>query len=188
MYRKLNVCSALVSAALVVLLLSSGCATRSSPSPSAATDGNMEPVEPLASGERVAATVPTSRHDRFWMPPHFTSEEDKVHFYASRLADRGFVDVYGGEEHPRVWYIAAEQLGQIGSPAVPVLYALIDTRDEYELMLVLYALQLATQDARLMAETGGEYVQLTTSLEPAANSVNREIALRWWEEHGWRWQ
>ena len=188
MYRKLSVCGALVSAALMALLLSGGCATRTSPSPAAATDRSVGAVEQPASGERAAVTVPTSRHDRFWTPPHFTSEEDKVHYYASRLADRGFVDVYGGEEHPRVWYIAAEQLGQIGSPAVPVLYALIDSRDEYELMLVLYALQLATQDARLMAETGGEYVQLTTSLEPAANTVNRDIALRWWEEHGWRWQ
>ena len=173
----------------MALLLNSGCATRSSPSPSsAATDKSIDTVEQPASGERAASTLPTSRHDRFWMPPHFTSEEDKVHYYASRLADRRFVDVYGGEEHPRVWYIAAEQLGQIGQPAVPVLYSLIDTRDEYELMLVLYALQLATQDARLMAETGGAYVQLTTSLEPTANSANRDIALRWWEEHGWRWQ
>ena len=188
MYRKLSVCSALVPAVLMVLLLSSGCATRSSPSLSGEADGSADTVEQPASGERAAATVPTSRHDRFWTPPHFTSEEDKVHYYASRLADRGFVDVYGDEEHPRVWYIAAEQLGQLGQPAVPVLYALIDTRDEYELMLVLYALQLATQDARLMTATGGEYVRLTTSLEPTANTANREIALKWWEEHGWRWQ
>lgn len=188
MYRKMSVCSALVPAALMVLLLSSGCATRSSPSSSMATDGGVSTVEQPASRERAAATIPTSRHDRFWTPPHFTAEEDKVHYYASRLADRSFIDVYGDEEHRKVWYIAAEQLGQIGAPAVPVLYALIDTRDEYELMLVLYALQLATQDARLMATTGGEYVRLTTSLEPTANSVNREIALRWWEQHGWRWQ
>ena len=181
-------CSALVPVALMGLLLSSGCATRSAPPPEASTESSPGIVEQQGGGDRAAPIVSAARHDRFWTPPHFTSEEDKVHYYASRLADRGFIDVYGGKEHPRVWYIAAEQLGQLGKPAVPVLYSLIDTRDEYELMLVLYALQLATQDAQLMAETSGEYVQLTTSLEPAANSVNRDIALRWWEEHGWRWQ
>lgn len=178
----------LAPVALMGLLLSSGCATRSAPPPEAATNRNPEMVGQQTGGDSVAPIVPAARHDRFWTPPHFTSDEDKAHYYASRLADRGFVDVYGGEEHPRVWYIAAEQLGQLGKPAVPVLYALIDTQDEYELMLVLYALQLATQDARLMAETNGEYVQLTTSLDPTANTVNREIALRWWEQHGWQWQ
>lgn len=185
----MNTRSAMVLVALMLLLVSSGCATRSAPESETDSNSNsMVTSEQQRVDERAAPIVPTTRHDRFWIPPHFISQDDEIHYYASRLADRGFVDVYGGEEHPRVWYIAAEQLGQLGKPAVPVLYALINTRDEYELMLVLYALQLATQDAPLMAETGGEYVQLTTSLEPTANSANREIALKWWEEHGWRWQ
>ncbi|MCE8014490.1 hypothetical protein HOP62_00160 [Halomonas sp. MCCC 1A17488] len=179
-----------VFSALLLLLFLSGCAGRSAQvgeRPSA-----PEPVR--ADPEQVAPTEPTrplvtvTRQERFWVPPHFASEEDEVHYYISRLADRGFIDVYGGEEHPRVWYIAAERLGQIGEPAVPMLFALLDTRSEYELMLALYALQLATQDPRLMTQTGGDYVRLTTTLDEDANAENRTIALEWWERHGWRWQ
>lgn len=154
-----------------------------------------EPAPPL--DEPVAQAAPPDlairqgerrAEDRFWVPRHFHSVQDEAHYHVSRLADRSFVDVYGGDEHPRVWYIAAERLGQIGEPAVPLLFGLIDSGDDYELMLVLYALQLATQDPALMAQTAGDYVRLTSVLDPQANAQNREIALAWWERHGWRWQ
>jgi hypothetical protein len=171
-------------AILLVLLLAGGCAGRSAPEaePAASTPEPLAPIEPTA------PLVATTQHDRFWVPPLFASEEDEVHYYISRLADRRFIDIYGGSEHPRAWYIAAERLGQIGEPAVPMLFALIDSRDEYELMLVLYALQLATQDPQLMAQTGNDYVRLIEALDQGANAENRAIALEWWERHGWRWQ
>lgn len=169
---------------LFMLLLAVGCAGRSPPESRPAT-AEPEPVSPT---EAVAPLVATTQHDRVWVPPLFASEKDEAHYYISRLADRRFIDVTGGTEHPRPWYIAAERLGQIGEPAVPLLFALIDTRDEYELMLVLYALQLATQDPQLKARTGGDYVRLTETLDEAANAENRAIAQEWWERHGWRWQ
>ncbi|MFQ3788452.1 hypothetical protein [Halomonas sp. A29] len=169
---------------LFALVLASGCAGRPAPEaePAIAEPEQVSPTEPAA------PLVGTTQHDRFWVPPLFASEEDEAHYYISRLADRRFIDVYGGGEHPRVWYISAERLGQIGEPAIPLLYALIDTRDEYELMLVLYALQLATQDPQLMAQTGSDYVRLTETLNEGANAENRAIAVEWWERHGWRWQ
>lgn len=177
-----------VSSVLLLLLLS-GCAGRSvqEAEPAATEPARGEPEPVMASGS-ATSLVATTRDDRFWIPPLFASKQDEVHYYISRLADRRFIDVYGGEEHPRVWYIAAEQLGQIGEPAIPVLFALLDTRDEYELMLALYALQLATQDPQLMSQTGGDYVRLTETLDEKANAENRNIALEWWERHGWRWQ
>ncbi|MGR4067566.1 hypothetical protein [Billgrantia sp. C5P2] len=171
---------------LVLLLLLGGCAGR--PAPEAESKPVPDETEQVLSAEPSVSPVATTRHDRFWVPPLFATEEDEVHYYISRLADRRFIDVYGGEEHPRVWYIAAERLGQIGEPAIPMLFSLLDTHDEYELMLALYALQLATQDPRLMAQTGGDYVSLTTTLDVKANAENRTIALEWWERHGWRWQ
>lgn len=168
---------------LLTLLLAAGCAGREASQAEPAAD-----PEPEVSAEPAARPVPTTQHDRFWVPPLYASQEDEVHYYISRLADKRFIDVQGGSEHPRVWYIAAERLGQIGEPAVPMLFALIDTQDQYELMLVLYSLQLATQDPQLMAQTGGDYVRLTETLEQSANAENRAIALEWWERHGWRWQ
>ncbi|MCE8025154.1 hypothetical protein [Billgrantia aerodenitrificans] len=178
--------SSRLTGALTLLLFLYGCAGPSrAPAPQEAP--SPEQVEP-ATTPPPAAVSGTTREDRFWVPPHFASQDDEIHYYISRLADRRFIDVYGGEEHPRVWYIAAERLGQIGEPAVPMLYALIDTRNQYELMLVLYALQLATQDPQLMAQTGGDYVRLSETLSESANADNREIAQAWWERHGWRWQ
>ena len=150
------------------------------------------PVEtaPALSAEESekAESTTASEQDRDWAPPVFDDVEDEVNYYISRLPDRGFVDTYGGEEHPRPWYISAERLGQIGEPAIPVLASRLDTQDEYELMLVLYALMLASQDPALMAATGGDYVELGTVLDPRHNAENRARALAWWERHGWRWQ
>ncbi|WP_111414699.1 hypothetical protein [Billgrantia lactosivorans] len=178
------------SSALFLALFLSGCGGRSAQQaePVAADPARTQSEQSEQAVPREPATplVAASRHERFWLPPLFASQEDEVHYYISRLADRRFIDVYGGTEHPRVWYIAAERLGQIGEPAVPLLFTLLDTGNEYELMLALYALQLATQDPRLMARTGGDYVRLTTALDENANAENRRIALEWWQRHGWR--
>ncbi|RDB44034.1 hypothetical protein DU490_04945 [Halomonas sp. DQ26W] len=175
---------------LLVILLTAGCAGRSEPRPAEVqAPPQAEVPPPPAQAEQPPNG--TTRGDRYWLPPLFVTEEDKAHYYISRLADRRFIDTYGGDEHPRVWYIAAERLGQIGEPAVPLLFSLIDSADPYELMLVLYALQLATQDPVLLAETGGDFVQLGTVLAESANRENREnrqIALEWWQRHGWRWE
>ncbi|MCC5882383.1 MAG: hypothetical protein JJU25_07085 [Halomonas sp.] len=175
-----------ITVVLILLLFLHGCAGRDSPPPPEQAP-SADNVEQAPSSPPVSVLA-TSREDRFWVPRHFNSEEDEVHYYISRLADRRFIDVYGGDEHPRVWYIAAERLGQIGEPAIPLLYALIDSGDQYELMLLLYSLQLATQDPQLMAQTGGDYVRLAETLSEHANAENRAIALEWWERHGWRWQ
>lgn len=122
-----------------------------------------------------------------WLPPLFDGVEDEVHYYVSRLPDRRFVTSYGGEEHPRPWYIAAERLGRIGEPAIPLLASRLESPDEYELMLVLYALMLASQDPSLVAATGGDTLELGTVLDPRHNAENLARARAWWQRHGWRW-
>ncbi|RCV91264.1 hypothetical protein [Billgrantia montanilacus] len=172
---------------LLVALLATGCAGRSEPPPMEAQAPPQADVPPPSAQAELPPNG-TTREDRYWLPALFATEEDEVHYFISRLADRRFIDTYGGDEHPRVWYIAAERLGQIGKPAVPLLFSLIDSTDPYELMLVLYALQLATQDPALLVETGGDYVQLGSVLAESANLENRQIALAWWQRHGWRWE
>lgn len=169
--------SVMIPLGLSVLL--AGCAG----SPSAPSEPEAEAAPP----EEVAV-IGASREEQYWLPPLFHGEQDEVHYYISRLPDRRFVSAYGGEEHPRPWYIAAERLGQIGEPAIPALASRLDTSDEYELMLVLYALMLASQDPALMAATGGDYVEIGSVLDPRHNADNRAVARAWWQRHGWRWE
>lgn len=160
-----------------------GCAGQSTPS-------KPQPSEPLAAPTSEAAPTARGQHRQpgtgsatDWVPPLFTSPEEEAAYYVSRLADRRFVSSYGDRDNPRTWYIAAERLGEIGKPAVPLLFARLNTQDEYELMLVLYALQLATQDPMLMVRTRDDYIQLRTTLDPAGNAENARIAQQWWQQH-----
>lgn len=116
------------------------------------------------------------------------SERDPVRYYIGKLPDRSYVETYGGEEHPRPWYTAAEALGEIGKPAVPALIERLDTADPYELMLALYALMLASQDAELLRETGGDYLRLDTVLTQDTNEENRRRALDWWQRYRHLWR
>ncbi|RUO26040.1 hypothetical protein CWE09_04755 [Aliidiomarina minuta] len=115
------------------------------------------------------------------------SIEEDIKYYISKLPDRDYTDTYGGEEHPKTWYIAAEALGWIGKPAVPHLMQRLNSRDPYEVMLALYALQLATQDGDITWRTNGEYIRLGTVLDEGYNYENRVIAREWWRRHGHIW-
>ncbi len=125
----------------------------------------------------------TKRFHKADLPTH-----EIVQYYIGKLPDRGYVDTYGGDEHPRPWYTAAEALGEIGKPAVPALIKRLDTPDPYELKLVLYALMLASQDQNLRAETNDDYLRLNTVLTQNTNKENRERALDWWQRFRHLWQ
>lgn len=125
----------------------------------------------------------TSANTAATAPP----QHETVHYYISRLPDRLYVKTYGDAENPRPWYIAAEALGEIGKPAVPALIARLDSPDPYELKLALYALMLASQDPELLAETGGEYLRLTSVLTEESNAENRQQALDWWQRNRHLW-
>lgn len=166
-------------------LLLAGCAGQ--PSAPARNDSRSAPA---ASSEEIVPAAAASSYQPVrmaqaedWAPPLQASPEEDAAYYVSRLSDRRFVSQYGGPDNPRPWYIAAERLGEIGMPAVPLLFARLNTEDQYELMLVLYALQLATQDPLVTFQTGGEAVQLPTVLDPSANGENRRIAQQWWERY-----
>lgn len=174
--------SALYLGVIGVSLLLAGCAggQRPSPTPSQAAAEASLPIQHPAPAA-TTASVNTMAND--WVPPLFISPEEEASYYVSRLADRRFVTSYGDRDNRRPWYIAAERLGEIGLPAISLLFARLDSADAYEQMLVLYALQLATQDPQLMVRTGGEYVQLGGVLDPAHNAENVAIAQQWWQQH-----
>lgn len=119
----------------------------------AALETPQTAAQSMTSAAAGVTAMPTTNMASDWLPPLFVSPEE-ASYYVSRLADRRFVTSYGDRNNRRPWYIAAEKLGEIGLPAVPLLFARLNTTDEYEQMLVLYALQLATQDPQLMVRTG----------------------------------
>lgn len=117
-----------------------------------------------------------------------TAEEDAIRYNMARLADRDYVATYGDNENPRPWYTAAEALGAIGKPAIPALVQRLHIADDYELMLALYALMLASQDPVLQAETGGDYLRLGTVLTEDTNAENKRLALQWWARYRHLWR
>lgn len=121
------------------------------------------------------------------LDPAALPEQEAIAYYIRKLPDRDYVQTYGGDEHPRPWYTAAEALGAIGKPAVPPLIERLETQDPYELMLVVYALMLASQDPALLAETEGDYLRLDTVLTDDTNRENRRRALAWWQRYRHLW-
>ena len=83
-------------------------------------------------------------------------DENDMFFLLSKLKDPNYTDTYN---EGYTWYIAAEELGMIGKPAIPFLIEKLHTRDDYERTQTLYALLLASQKENVRAFTGGEYVK-----------------------------
>ena len=169
------------AAAYAAVLLLVGCAGQ--PSPSSSAGESPSAVEPAVSPVTPSATRASASPVTDWVPPLLASPEEEAAYYVSRLADRSFVSQYGGPDNPRPWYIAAERLGEIGAPAVPLLLARLNTQDAYELMLVLYALHLATQDPLITFQTRGESVQLPGVLDERMNADNRRLVEEWQQRH-----
>lgn len=108
------------------------------------------------------------------------STSARVEHYLARLDDRSCVRRYG---HGHPWYVAAEELGRIGEPAIPGLVGKLSTRNPYELKLALYALMLASQAPSAMQKTNGDYLRLGVVLSEEHNEQNRALALAWWKRH-----
>lgn len=117
-----------------------------------------------------------------------TDRPDDLHYNLSKLDDPEFTQTYGDGENEKIWYTAAENLGNMGKPAIPYLIEKLESDNQHEVMLALYALQLASQDPELQEKTRGNYISLPSVLNPRANRHNKAIALSWWEEYQHLWE
>lgn len=142
------------------------------------SNSRAEPPAEVIEADRQEAPVTLEQH---------ASEQDTLIYNLDRLADQDYTQTYGDGENDKIWYSAAEALGAIGKPAIPHLVERLQSDDDYEVMLTLYALQLATQDPDLTAETDGNYISLPSVLNPRANQHNKAIALSWWNEYRHLW-
>lgn len=106
--------------------------------------------------------------------------EGSVSYYIDKLSDKSFIKTYN-EDY--VWYTAAEELGAIGKDAIPPLIQKLDTTDDYERALALYALLLASQNENVKSFTGGEYIEVNLDFDPATHPEAVAKAKAWWEKY-----
>ena len=81
--------------------------------------------------------------------------ERSMSFLLDKLKDPDYTDI---SDDGLTWYTAAEQLGNIGKPAIPYLIEKLDTSDDTERTQVLLALAIASQNENVKVFTDGEYV------------------------------
>lgn len=87
---------------------------------------------------------------------HAYSGLDTVSFLIRQLGDSTFYSHYGHYDEPRIWWIAPEELGMKGLPAIRPLIAHLDSAKGFELKQTLYALLLASQHKTTKAVTKGD--------------------------------
>lgn len=103
-----------------------------------------------------------------------------IDYYIDKLSDPTYVNIYNTDY---IYYTAAENLGQIGKPAIPKLINRLDTTDDYERALVLYALLLATQDDSVKSFTHGDYIEVSLDFDARNHPADVEIAQKWWNKY-----
>ncbi len=110
-------------------------------------------------------------------------DRDTVAYYVAQLADTSFYSIGGCSEVEIVVWSASEKLGQMGPGIVPVLVRQIADPNPFVRERVQEALLLATQDERVLARTGGDYLKFYDQPERSP----RDIVETWWSKFGRFW-
>lgn len=103
-----------------------------------------------------------------------------IDYYIDKLSDPTYTCIYDDES---IYYTAAENLGQIGKPAIPKLISNLDTSNDYERALTLYALLLASQDDSVKVFAGNDYIQVNLDFNATNHPQEVEIARSWWNKY-----
>jgi hypothetical protein len=110
-------------------------------------------------------------------------DRDTVAYYVAQLADTSFYSIGGCSEVEIVVWSASEKLGQMGPGIVPVLVRQIADTNPFVRERVQEALLLATQDERVLARTGGDYLKFYD--QPERSPL--DIVETWWSKFGHFW-
>ena len=128
----------------------------------------------------IPTPVPITRP---FTPPELALDPDTLSFYVAMLADTSFYVIGGCPGVELVFWNASERLGQMGPGVVPVLIKRIADPDPFVRERVQEALLYATQDDRILARTGGEYLKFYD--QPSRSP--RDIVEKWWAKYGHYW-
>ncbi len=110
-------------------------------------------------------------------------DPDTLSFYVTRLADTSFYAISGCPDAELVFWNAPERLGQMGPGVVPVLVKRIADPSPFVRERVQEALLYATQDDRILARTGGEYLKFYDQ----PSRTPHDIVETWWAKYGHYW-
>ena len=110
-------------------------------------------------------------------------DPEALSYYVAQLADTSFYSIGGCSDVEIVMWNASEKLGQMGPGVVPVLVRRIADPNPFVRERVQDALLFATQDERILARTGGDYLKFYD--QPATSS--RDIVDAWWSKFGHFW-
>lgn len=177
-----------IFAILLTLLVGCSALTNIEPIYDTAKDNNIAtpaasilPVKPAEDfvPEKVSNKLVADESDAEVLPEDLTVGE-KVEFFLEKLKDKSFTGTYG---EGYTWYTAAEELGMLGKPAIPGLIEKLNTKDDYERALTLYALLLATQHDNVKIFTNGEYIDVNLDFDGNNHPESVAKAMAWWDKY-----
>ena len=103
-----------------------------------------------------------------------------VNYYIEKLHDPTYVSI---DSQQHTYYIAAESLGHLGKAAIPSLIKVLDTEDDYERALALYALLLASQAENVTCFCGTDYMHFSLDFDARNHAEQVDTAKAWWEKY-----
>lgn len=103
-----------------------------------------------------------------------------VDYYIDKLGDKSYTTTYN---EGYIYYTAAENLGSLGKAAIPKLIPILDTTDDYERSLALYALLLASQQEDVKAIVGDDYIKVNLDFDATTHEKAVQIAKEWWHKY-----
>ena len=103
------------------------------------------------------------------------------HYYVEKLSDKTYIRTYNNDY---TFYIAAEALGELGKPAIPILMSTLKySNDSYETALIFYSLLLASQSPDVSVFTNGNYIHTYLDFDPATHCKKKRVAEKWWSTY-----
>ncbi len=116
-------------------------------------------------------------------PSELQIDPDTLAHYVAKLPDTSFYSIGGCSEVEIVFWDASERLGRMGPGVVPVLVDRIADPNPFVRERVQEALMYSTQDERILARTGGEYI--TFYDKPGIPAP--EVVGAWWAKFSRFW-
>lgn len=111
-------------------------------------------------------------------------DPDTLAFYLAKLPDTTFYEIGGCSEVQINYWYAPERLSQLGPGVVPALVQRIADPNPFVRDRVQFALLLATQNALVLARTGGDYLKFYDQPETSPS----DIVGAWWTRFGHFWE
>lgn len=110
-------------------------------------------------------------------------DPDTLSYFMAHLADTSFYSIGGCSDVEIVMWTASDKLGQMGPGVVPLLVRRMADPNPFVRERVQDALSFVTQDERILARTGGDYLKYYDQPDRAP----RDIIEAWWRKFGHFW-